>query len=242
MSHDHQIALVTGANKGIGKELVRQLLKQGFTVYLGSRDTERGQAALTELQGDGRDVRLLPLDLTDPASLEQAAATLEQDGGRLDLLINNAGIVGGRAVPSKTRIEDLRAAYETNFFGPFLLTQALLPLLRRSARPTIVNVSSGLGSLALIGYPLDEFAGIQVFSYQSSKAALNSLTVLFAKELRAQGFRVNSVSPGYTATDLNGFRGTESVEDAAAMILKTALAGEGSPTGGFFAGDGQVPW
>ncbi len=136
----------------------------------------------------------------------------------------------------------MRAAYETNFFGPFLLTQALLPLLWRSARPTIVNVSSGLGSLALIGYPLDEFAGKQVFPYQSSKAALNNLTVLFAKELRARGFRVNSVSPGYTATDLNGFRGTKSVEDAAAMILKTALAGEGGPTGDFFAGDGQAPW
>lgn len=237
-----QVALVTGANKGIGKELVRRLLEQGLTVYLGSRDRDRGEAALSDLQGEGNDVRLLIIDVGDAQSLAEAARTLEQEVGHLDVLVNNAGILGGTEPPSRTRIEDLRAAYETNFFGPFLLTQVLLPLLRKSGAPTIVNVSSDMGSLALMGYPEYPYAQAQAFPYQSSKVAQNSLSVLLAKELRGEGFRVNAVNPGFTATDMNGFQGTNTIESAAATILKYTLMGEDGPTGGFFTDKGTLPW
>ena len=239
---EEQVALVTGANKGIGKELVRMLLERGLTVYLGSRDRGRGEAAIRDLAADGNDLRLLIVDVGDASSLTEAARTLEREAGRLDVLVNNAGILGGTEPPSRTRIEDLRAAYETNFFGPFLLTQALLPLLRKSGAPTIVNVSSDLGSLALIGYPENLYAQAQIFPYQSSKVAQNSLTVLLAKELRGDGFRVNAVNPGYTPTDMNGFQGTNTVESAAKTILKYTLMGEDGPTGGHFTENGTIPW
>ncbi len=238
-----QVALVTGANKGLGKQLVLRLLEHGLTVYLGSRDRERGEAARLELQGSGRDVRLLVLDVTNAESIAEAVGTIEQDSGKLDILVNNAGVSLGGAPPSKTRIEDLRAVYETNFFGPFLLTQALLPLLRKSDAPNIVNVSSDLGSLALMGYPEYAFARTQLFPYQSSKVAQNSLTVMLAKELRSEGFRVNAVNPGFTATDITGFRGDRTVEVAVEeSILKYALLGRDGPSGGFFTGRGTLPW
>lgn len=245
MQHDFngQIALVTGANKGLGKQLVRRLLDHGLTVYLGSRDPARGAAAVTELQGPGRDVRLLVLDVTDAASIAHAAQAVEAGSGRLDILVNNAGISAGAAPPSRTRIEELRAVFETNYFGPFQLTQALLPLLRQSAAPTIVNVSSDLGSLGLIGYPEYEHARAQLFAYQSSKVAQNGLTALLAKELRAEGFRVDAVNPGLTPTDINGFMGSRSTEEAVEeSLLRYALLGEGGPTGGFFTGRGTLPW
>lgn len=238
-----QVALVTGANKGLGKQLVRRLLDHGLTVYLGSRDLARGEAALLDLQEPGRDVRLLELDVTDAESIARAVGNIEQRSGVLDLLVNNAGISVGGGPPSQTHIEDLRAVFETNFFGPFLLTQALLPLLRKSAAPNIVNVSSDLGSLGLIGYPDTDHAQAQLFPYRSSKVAQNGLTVLLAKELRAEGFRVNAVNPGFTATDITGFRGDRTVEVAVEeSLLKYALLGPGGPTGGFFTGRGSLPW
>ncbi|OLV18874.1 SDR family NAD(P)-dependent oxidoreductase [Deinococcus marmoris] len=238
-----KVALVTGANKGLGKQLVRRLLDHGWTVYLGSRDLARGKAAVDELQGPGRDVRLLVLDVTDGESVTQAVSHIEQGSGLLDLLVNNAGISVGGHHPSQTDIEDVRAVFETNFFGPFRLSQAMLPLLRKSETPSIINVSSDLGSMGLIGYPDGAHARTQLFAYQSSKVAQNGLTVLLAKDLYAEGIRVNAVNPGFTATDITGFRGDRTVEVAVEeSLLKYALQGKDGPTGGFFTGRGSLPW
>ena len=182
-----KVALVTGSNKGLGKQLVRRLLDHGWTVYLGSRDPARGEAAVGELQEPGRDVRLLVLDVTDGDSVAQAVSKIEQGSGLLDLLVNNAGVSVGGQPPSQTDIEDVRAVFETNFFGPLRLSQAMLPLLRKSEAPSIINVSSDLGSMGLIGYPDGAHARTQLFAYQSSKVAQNGLTVLLAKELYAEG-------------------------------------------------------
>jgi NAD(P)-dependent dehydrogenase (short-subunit alcohol dehydrogenase family) len=237
-----RIALVTGANKGIGKETVAKLSSKGLTVYLGSRDKNRGEAALIDLQKPDRDIRLVELDVTDDTSRNRAFNQIHSESGKLDILINNAGIAIDRSAPSEAPLESQRKTFETNFFGAVATTQQMLPLLRNSDFRNIVNVSSELGSLTLHNVPDWPFAGVNILAYNASKTALNAFTVLLAKELKPEGFRVNSVNPGYTATDLNHFRGTGTVQDAAAVIVKYALIGADGPTGGFFTSRGMLPW
>lgn len=233
------VALVTGANKGIGLGMVKQLAEAGWTVYLGSRDTARGQAARDSLPAT-LDVRVLALDVTDAVALQAAADTVQRDSARLDVLVNNAGIALDIEPPSKATLESLRGTYETNVFGPVLVTQAMLPLLRAGTLKRIVNVSSELGSATLHGDPNFKYAFVNGLAYCSSKSALNAFTVLLSKELYAEGFAVNAVNPGYTATDLNGHSGTLTIEQAATTVARVAMSELG--TGSFFTEGGRLPW
>jgi len=235
-------ALVTGANSGIGKEIARQLLSAGLSVYVGSRDAGRGQSAVDEL-GDG--ARLLLLDVTDVESVAAAAARVAE----LDVLVNNAGISDAGQPPAETDIDTLRRVYETNVFGVVAVTNAFLPALGRSAHPRIVNISSGTGSLGWSTRPNPQFdyqmAGAAA-AYRSSKAALNALTIYYAQALAAGGlFKVNALAPGLRATNLNS-RAAEHGGDpaeAAAEAVRLSLLPTDGPTGGFFSWDGTVaPW
>jgi NAD(P)-dependent dehydrogenase (short-subunit alcohol dehydrogenase family) len=230
------ITLITGANKGLGYEAARRLIQSGHTVYLGARDAERGARAAGELGA-----AYVPLDVTDDDSVAAALKTLEDAEGRLDVLVNNAGITGGRRVtPAEATADDLRRVYETNVFGVVRVTHAALPLLHRSAAPVIVNVSSGLGSLGVVTDPARLESSFPSLAYGSSKSAVVALTVQYAKAL--PGIRVNVVDPGYTATDLNGNSGTQTVAEGTDAIVRLATIGPDGPTGGFFDRHGTVPW
>ena len=238
-----RIALVTGANKGIGLEIAGTLARQGMRVLLGARNAELGGAAAAQLKEQGMDVQFLELNLGRPDSLRDAAAWIEKDAGKLDLLVNNAGItVAGDGPPTKADIDAVRRVFETNFFGTLAVTQAMLPLLRKSDAGRIVNVSSGLGSITLNGDPAWEFASVKILGYNASKAALNMLTVQLANELRDTPIKVNSADPGFTATDLNQHRGYQTIEQGAAEAIRLALLPEDGPTGGFFNSNGANPW
>jgi NAD(P)-dependent dehydrogenase (short-subunit alcohol dehydrogenase family) len=223
--------LITGANKGLGFETARQLTAAGHQVWIGARDVTRGQRA-----ADALGARFVQLDVTDDASVAAAAETV----GALDVLVNNAGISGGRICPTEASADDMRAVYETNVFGPVRVLHAFLPLLEKSPAPVVVNVSSGLGSLGLAADPDGPWSGFILPLYSSSKAALNMLTVQYAAAL--PGMRINSVDPGFTATDFNAHRGTQTVEEGAAAIVRYALIGPDGPTGGFFDASGAAPW
>ncbi len=237
-----RVAVVTGANKGIGLEIARQLAREGITVYLGARDEERGRAAAEKLRAEGLDARPLRLDVTDDAIVAAAAAQLERDAGRLDILVNNAGVAIDDGPPSGVSLDVLRRTYETNVFGVVRTTQALLPLLRRSPAGRIVNLSSGLGSLARNSDPSWDFASVKYLAYNSSKTAVNAITVQFAYELRNTPIKVNAADPGYVATDMNQHRGVRSVEQGAATPVRLALLPPDGPTGGYFNDEGVVPW
>ncbi|MFD7014886.1 SDR family oxidoreductase [Streptomyces sp. NPDC059928] len=233
-------ALVTGANKGIGKHIARLLAAEGFRVYVGSRDAGRGRRAVQEIGGAAR---LLVLDVTDPDSIGAAAGQVD----RLDVLVNNAGISPSLGPPTETGADEFRRTYETNVFGVLAVTNAFLPALRRSPRPRIVNVSSGTASLTWSTNPNPQFAPGSggAAAYRSSKAALNALTVLYAQTLAEEGFKVNALAPGLRATDLNP-RAAEAGGDpaeAAQGALRLALLPNDGPTGAFFSWDGTpVPW
>jgi NAD(P)-dependent dehydrogenase (short-subunit alcohol dehydrogenase family) len=238
-----QIALVTGANKGIGFGIARRLGKAGLTILLGARNVRLGQEAAAKLQAENLDVRHIELDLVRPETIEAAAATIAADFQRLDVLVNNAGINDAAdGPPSTVDLSAVRRVMETNFFGTLAVTQAMLPLLRKATAGRIVNVSSGLGSLTLNGDPDWEFAPFKLLGYSASKAALNMLTVQLAYELRGTAITVNSAAPGYTATDLNGHRGHQTVEEGAAEAVRLALLPSDGPTGGFFQTAGPHPW
>ena len=241
--NDKRTALVTGANKGIGFETARQLGKQGMTVLVGARDEVRGARAVDTLRAENIDARFVALDVTDAASVAEAARAIERDLGRLDVLVNNAGIVVGRGKPSETSLDDVRRVFEVNVLAAVAVTNAMLPLLRRAA-PTarIVMVSSGVGSFFHQSDPHWEYAWLNAIAYPASKAALNMVTVQYAKELAATGIKVNAADPGYTATDLNGHRGTQTVEEGARASVRLALLDDAGPTGGFFDARGRVPW
>ncbi len=241
---DKKIALITGANKGIGKEIARQLGAQGMTVLIGARDAQRGEEAAAELKAGGADAQAITLDVTDEASISAAAAKIESDYGRLDVLINNAGISvdGGPSSAFTLELATLRRTYETNVFGVFSVTQAFVPLLRHSDAGRIVNMSSGLGSLTVISDPKGQYAGVRPLAYNSSKAALNMLTVIFAAELKDTPVKVNGADPGYTATDLNGNSGPRTTQQAATIAVHLATLPEDGPTGGYFDENGTVPW
>ena len=230
-------ALVTGGNKGIGLQTVRELAAGGWTVFLGSRDTDRGKQAAAGLTGD---VRVVALDVTSDESVAAAADAVVAAVPALDVLVNNAGITGGARPPLETAPADFLAAYGVNLLGPVRMTRAFLPLLRRSAAPRIVNVSSGMGSLGLVSDTSRVESQLVSLVYPSSKSALNMVTVMYAKALPE--FRVNAVDPGYTATDLNGHRGFQTVEQGAAPVVRAARIGPDGPTGAFLGADGPVPW
>jgi NAD(P)-dependent dehydrogenase (short-subunit alcohol dehydrogenase family) len=231
--------LITGANKGLGFETARQLIAAGHTVWIGSRDAGRGQRA-AELLG----ARLVVLDVTDDASVA-AAATAVEAGGGLDVLVNNAGIevrTAGNFVPGAAEVtaDQLRSLFETNVFGVVRVTHAFLPLLRRSAAPVVVNVSSGLASLTRLstpGTPAYAYPGV---AYPASKAAVNVLTVQYAKAF--PDMRINAVEPGFTATDLNGNTGTQTVAEGAGIIARLAQVGPDGPTGSYLGAAGPFPW
>ncbi|WP_335937370.1 SDR family oxidoreductase [Streptomyces sp. PTD5-9] len=231
--------LITGANRGLGLETARRLAEAGHTVYLGARDAEAGRAA-AEKAG----ARPLVLDVTSDASVRAAAEAVREQAGRLDVLVNNAGVAGSRKESEEVTAEDIEAVYATNLFGVVRVTQAFLPLLRRSGSPAVVNVSSGLGSLAIAADPGKHTSQLPVYyadlGYNSSKAALNMLTAQYAKAF--PGIAFNAVDPGWTATDLNGHTGIQTVEEGAEVIVRTALAGGDAPTGRFLGNKGVVPW
>ncbi len=242
-------ALITGANKSIGFETARQLLQNGYYVYLGSRDLQKGQQAVDQLKSEGlTNVEPIEIDVDNPDSIKAAREALGQKTAVLDVLINNAGISGG--VPQTaldTDISVFRQVLETNFFGVIETTQAFIDLLRPSAEPRIVNVTSGLGSLTLHSDPAWKYYTVKVAGYVSSKAALNAYTIMLAYDLRDTPFKVNAVDPGYTATDFNHHSGPGTVPDAAARVVKAAMFGPDGPTGQFFSDDnapetGVSPW
>ncbi len=236
------IALVTGANKGIGYEIAAGLGALGWSVGVGARDETRRETAVAKLRAAGADAFGVPLDVTDDASVAAAAGLVEERGGRLDVLVNNAGVTGGR--PQEPTVVDLaivRTAVETNVIGVIRVTNAMLPMLRRSASPRIVNMSSSVGSLTLQTTPGAETGPISA-AYSPSKTFLNAVTVQYAKELRGTNILINAACPGYTATDLNGFRGVRTPQQGAASAIRLATLPDDGPTGGFFDDAGVVPW
>jgi NAD(P)-dependent dehydrogenase (short-subunit alcohol dehydrogenase family) len=231
--------LVTGANKGLGYEAARQLIAAGHTVYLGSRDADRGRRAAEELGA-----RAVQLDITDDASVRAAAKAIEADGG-LDVLINNAGVEergpGNSLIgPADVTADLLRETFETNVFGTVRVLHAFLPLLARSAAPVVVNLSSGLASLALISDPSSPTHFYPGVAYPASKTVVNMITVQYAKAF--PNIRINAVEPGYTKTDLNGNTGTQTVEEGAEIIVRMAQVGPDGPTGTFGSAHGPLPW
>ncbi len=243
MANENKVILVTGANKGIGFEVSRQLAKQGCTVLMGARDPKLGEAAVNMLRAEGGDVCAIEIDLEKQPTIEAAAKHVEAEYGRLDVLVNNAGLVDrADGPPEAASLEAVRHVLDVNFLGSVAVTQAMLPLIRRSAGGRIVNVSSGLGSITLHGDPNWIHASVKPLGYAASKAALNMFTVQLAYQLRDTPIKVNSADPGYTATDLNGNRGTQTVEEGSEAAIKLALLPADGPTGGFFDRHGVAPW
>jgi NAD(P)-dependent dehydrogenase (short-subunit alcohol dehydrogenase family) len=239
---NNKVALVTGANKGIGLEIARQLGQSGLTVLVGARDASRGEAAARTLRDEGIDARLLALDVTDQRSIEAAVQTIEAELGRLDILVNNAGVWLEVEGASEANIEAVRRTFDTNFFGVIAVTQALLPLLRKSEAGRIVNLSSGLGSLTKMSDPAYPFYPVNPFAYNASKTALNAFTVSLAKELRQTPIKVNSANPGYTATDMTGHNGLQTASEGARAAVTLALLPDDGPSGGFFDDQGPLAW
>lgn len=241
--------LITGANKSIGFETARQLLQQGYYVYLGCRDLQKGQQAVNQLNAEGlSQVEPIEIDVDSVGSIKAAREILGQKTKVLDVLINNAGVSG--SMPQKPLETDgsiFKEVFETNFFGVIEVTQAFIDLLRQSLEPRIVNVTSGLGSLALHNDPTWNHYVVKPTAYVASKAALNAYTIVLAYDLRDTSFKVNAVDPGYTATDFNNHSGPGTVPDAAARVVKAAILGSDGPTGQFFSDDnspetGISPW
>jgi NAD(P)-dependent dehydrogenase (short-subunit alcohol dehydrogenase family) len=234
-------ALITGANKGIGFESARQLGKIGFEVLLGSRDETRGLKAESILKSEGLKARFIMLDVTKHYTIDAAAGLIEKEYGSLDVLVNNAGISLEKGTPpSRLDMAVLKETFETNFFGLFAVTRAMLPLLLKSQAGRIVNVSSGLGSLERNSSPGS--SSLLALAYNSSKTAVNALTVQFAREFKDTPLKINAAAPGYTATDLNGFKGTRTVLQASVIIVSLSTLDENGPTGGFFDDSGPLPW
>ena len=251
--HDRPVALVTGANQGIGLQIARELVANGLTVLVGSRNLERGETAAKDI---GPNACALQLDVTDQASIAAAAQRIRTELGRLDVLVNNAAISNtskrpGMSVeeyaaltrPSNVSLDEVRAVWETNVFGVLAVTQAMLPLLREAPAARIVNVSSGVGSLTRNADPTFPYRSIFGPVYPASKTALNAMTLAMAIELEPTGIKVNAVSPDFTRTNLNGYQGTETVEEGAREAVRVALLGPDGPTGTFtHAALGTIPW
>ena len=249
---DNRVTLVTGANQGVGLQVAKELAAHGLTVLVGSRNFERGEAAAKEI---GPTAVALQLDVTDGDSIAAAAERIGQEFGRLDLLVNNAGIsktterrlgspeYAASSQASNASLDEIRAVWETNVFGVLAVYQAMLPLLRESSDARIVNVSSGVGSLATNADPAYPYHAMFGPIYPASKAALNAMTLAMMIELESTDIKVNLVSPGFTKTNLNGYAGTESVEDGSREVVRVALLGPDGPTGTFTRWeDATIPW
>ena len=238
-----RIALVTGANKGIGKEISRQLAAKEVLVLMGARDRDRGEKAVADLRRRDLAVEFIQLDVTSQSSVDQAAMEIERRHDRLDILVNNAGVATDWYSASELSVETLQETFDTNVFGVFRVTKALIRLLKKSRHGRIVNISSSLGSLTRHTNP-NYGVGVQdmLLAYCSSKTALNMITVQFARHLRDAGIKVNAANPGYTATDMNQHRGPRTVEQAAATPVRLALLPDDGPTAGVFSDDGADPW
>ncbi|MGW1347272.1 SDR family oxidoreductase [Kribbella sp. NPDC002412] len=238
-----KIALVTGANKGIGKEIARQLGQAGFSVLAGSRDQARGEAAAKELVAEGYEVEAVQLDVTDDASVRAAAGRIEAEHGRLDVLVNNAAIIpGGDDAVSRIGGDVLREAFEVNVFGLVGVTQAMLPLLRKAEQARVVNMSTSLASFELVGDPESPYSTMLMLGYNASKAAVNMVTVMLANELRGSGILVNAADPGNCATDMGGWDAPRTPEQGAAVAVRLAMLGADGPTGEVQAEEGRLPW
>lgn len=249
----HQrIALITGGNKGIGRAVAEQLAALSMTVLIGARNPQRGQEAAAAVRASGGDAYAVVLDVTDTATIEHAAAWIEDSFGHLDVLINNAAITGSGQVsphdahdqiPSTVDLSMVRTVFETNVFGVIAVTNTMLPLLRQSPAARIVNVSSGAGSLTIAGDPEGPLAGLSTSAaYSPSKTTLNALTVQYANELRKEGILVNAADPGFVDTDINNHTGFLTTAQGATVVVRLATLGADGPTGGFFSEHGPVPW
>jgi len=250
--NDRRIALVTGANQGVGRQVAKELVADGQTVFVGSRDLERGEAAAREI---GPGAIAIQLDVTDAASIAAAAERIRTETGRLDLLVNNAGIsnttkgdmslveYGKVSQASNASLDEIRAVWETNVFGVLAVYQAMLPLLRTSSDARIVNVSSGVGSLTTNADPANPYHAFFGPIYPASKTALNAITLAMMVELESTDIKVNLVSPGFTSTNLNGYEGAQSVEDGSREVVRVALLGPDDPTGTFTRWENTtIPW
>jgi NAD(P)-dependent dehydrogenase (short-subunit alcohol dehydrogenase family) len=239
---ERPVALVTGANKGIGLEIAKGLAERGYAVLVGARRIDAGEQAAGLLRDFGWDASAIELDVTDPRSVERASETIAADRGRLDVLVNNAGIsLDKDAAPSTADVDLMRTVYETNVFGVVAVIQAMLPLLRRAPAGRIVNISSGLGSLVLTRGPDGPMRGSRLLAYNSSKTALNAVTVQFANELSDTPIKVNAANPGLCATEMSDGKGRPASEGAE-VALRLATLGVDGPTGGLFGETGPVPW
>jgi len=242
MQKTKKVALITGANKGIGFEVARQIAKAGWTVLAAARNEELGRLAVAKLQAEGLDVQFVHIDLNARETAVTAAETIRNQFGKLDLLINNAAIAAaGDGPPSKVNIEAVETVMHTNYVGTVAVTQAMLPLLQRATKAQIINVSSELGSVSLHNNPNWKYAPVKLLAYCASKAALNMFTVQLAYEFRDGNIAINSVNPGYTATDLNANSGTQTIEEGAAEIVRAALL-DPPVTGKFLETAGEIPW
>jgi len=245
MANTKKVALITGANKGLGFEMARQLGQAGVTVVLAARDPKKGEAAAEKLRKDGLDVQFLKLDVTRKEDQAAAAAFLEQKFGRLDILINNAGISEeslGTGKASTTKEDVLRKTFDTNFISAVTLTQALLPLLKKSEAGRIVNMSSILGSQTLHADPKSPIYNFKSLSYDASKAALNSFTIHLAHELKDTKIKVNSAHPGWVKTDMGTDAAPMEIPEGGKTGVELALLGENGPTGGFYHLGQVLPW
>ena len=241
-----KVALISGANKGIGFETARQLGKLGFTVLLGSRDAMKGEVAARQLRGDGVDARVVKLDVRKQADIDAAAKMIEADYGKLDVLVNNAGVMEEKSwtvnTTSSTDMQKLRSTFETNVFAVVAVTQAMLPLLMKSEAGRIVNVSSILGSVSLQATPGSPTYGTKLFAYNSSKAALNLFTISLAHELRKTKIKVNSAHPGWVKTDMGGSAAPMDAAAGAKTEVMLATLPDDGPTGGFFHNGQAIAW
>ncbi|MFN4365439.1 SDR family oxidoreductase [Chryseobacterium hispalense] len=241
--------LITGANRSIGLETAKQLSEKGLFVYVGSRNLAKGEETVKELTEQGfQNIKAIEIDVTNPESIAKAKSIIENEQGKLDILINNAGILGvNPQTAAETSVNDIREVFDTNFFGVINVTQAFLDLLRKSDSPRISNITSGLGSLTLHSDSEWKYYHVKTAAYGPSKSALNAYTITLAYELRELPFKVNVIDPGYTATDFNSYSGPGSVESAASFIVKHTLTDENGPTGQYFSNDiedetGISPW
>jgi NAD(P)-dependent dehydrogenase (short-subunit alcohol dehydrogenase family) len=241
-----KVALISGANKGLGLETGRQLGKLGYTVLLGSRDPLKGEVAARLLREDGIDAKVVKLDVNKQSDIDAAAAMVESQYGKLDVLVNNAGVMIEKGwtknTTSETTLDNLRATFEANLFAVFALTKAMLPMLKLSEAGRIVNVSSILGSVSLQATKGSPTYSTKLFAYNASKAALNVLTISLAHELRGTKIKVNSAHPGWVKTDLGGSAAPMGVEDGAKTEVELATLGEDGPTGGFFHMGKEIAW
>jgi NAD(P)-dependent dehydrogenase (short-subunit alcohol dehydrogenase family) len=249
---DKRVALITGANQGVGLQVAKELVANGLSVLVGSRDFARGEAATKEI---GSGAIALQLDVTDRVSIASAADRVRKEFGHLDLLVNNAAISNTRkgslslqeyakiTLASNASLDEIRAVWETNVFGVLAVYQAMLPLLRKSSAARIVNVSSGVGSLTTNADPAHRYHALYSPVYPASKAALNAITLAMMVELESTGIKINLVSPGFTRTNLNGYEGTDSVKDGSREVVRVALLGPDGPTGTFTRWENAtIPW